>query len=106
MFPGKVGRDVDADQAYQAARVACLNCLSGILEALGSLEKVKKVLKVTGYVCCTEDFDRLPYVMNGASDVLVQIFGDAGKHPRSTIGVGRLAFGASVEVELVCEVEV
>lgn len=86
-----------------AARLACLNCLAGIYEVLGTLENITGVLKLNGYVCCTDDFNQLPALMDGASDVLTGIFGEKGRHPRATIGVARLALGASVEVEITCK---
>ncbi len=106
LYPGKIGLDVTIEQAYLAAKVACLNCLFGIYEALGTLNKITGVLKLNGYVCCTDHFSKLPDVMNGASDVLTEIFGEKGRHPRATIGVAGLAFGASVEVEIICKTDI
>lgn len=102
LHPGKIGLDITLEQAYQAARLACLNCLSGIYEETGTLENIERIVKLNGYVCCDDDFNKLPEVMDGASDVLVEIFGEKGKHPRATIGVAKLTFNASVEVEIVC----
>ena len=100
---GKVGAEVDADTAYQLARTCALNALAAI-DALVGLDAVTGVVKVVGFVASAPGFTGQPGVINGASDVLGEIFGDAGKHARSAVGVAELPIGAPVEVELVVEV--
>jgi enamine deaminase RidA (YjgF/YER057c/UK114 family) len=101
---GKVGADLDVQAAYDAARAATIGLLGRLREALGTLDRVTRVVKVTGYVNSTPDFEQQPQVINGASDLLVEVFGDAGKHARSAVSAGALPFGAAVEVELTVEV--
>ena len=100
---GKVGAEVDTDTAYQLARTCALNALAAI-DALVGLDAVTGVVKVVGFVASAPGFTGQPGVINGASDVLGEIFGDAGKHARSAVGVAELPIGAPVEVELVVEV--
>ncbi len=102
---GKVGRDLTVDEGYQVARCVGLNCLASIRSALGSLDKVKRVVKLLGMVNCTEDFKEQPRVINGCSDLLVELFGDAGKHARSAVGMQALPFEIPVEIEMIVEVE-
>jgi enamine deaminase RidA (YjgF/YER057c/UK114 family) len=101
---GKVGRELTIEQGYEAARLTAISCLSVIKTELGSLNKVKRVVKVLGMVNCTEDFKDQPKVMNGYSDLMVEIFGDKGKHARSAVGLYALPFGMPVEVEIILEV--
>lgn len=105
-FVGPVGSwNVDIKQGQQAARLCVLNALSLINHELGGqLERVKRVVKVTGFVSSTPSFYDQPAVMNGASDFLVECFGEAGKHVRSAVGVISLPRNASVEIELVVEI--
>jgi enamine deaminase RidA (YjgF/YER057c/UK114 family) len=103
LFQGKVGREFDLTQGQAAAVAATLGCLASVNAILGSLAAVSKVLKVNGYVNCTPEFTALPMVMNAASDVLVAIWGEAGRHARTTVGVASLPMGVAVEVELVLE---
>jgi enamine deaminase RidA (YjgF/YER057c/UK114 family) len=102
---GKLGRDVTVDEGYQVARTVGLNCLSSIRTELGSLDKVKRFVKLLGMVNCTEDFAEQPKVINGCSDLLVEVFGEAGKHARSAVGMQALPFGIPVEIEMVVEVQ-
>lgn len=106
-YTGAIGAwGVDADYGRQAAQLCVLNALSLINHELnGQLERVKRIVKVTGFVSSTASFYEQPAVMNGASDFLVEHFGDAGKHVRSAVGVSSLPRNASVEVELVVEIE-
>ena len=101
---GKVGRDVSEDQGYEAAKLAMLNCLSSITDAIGDLDKVKQVVKLLVMVNAEPDFGRQFIVANGASDLLVELYGDSGRHARSAVGMGSLPLGASVEIEMVVEV--
>ncbi|MEY3029369.1 MAG: hypothetical protein RL198_766 [Actinomycetota bacterium] len=100
---GKVGREVDADQAKQLARQSAINALAAIDAALGDLDRVTGVIKVVGFVASTEDFTGQPGVINGASELLGEIFGDSGKHARSAVGVAVLPLNSPVEVEMIVE---
>lgn len=102
---GKVGRDFTTDQAYEAARLTCLGCLSTVKAHLGDLDKVRRVVKVLGFVNSAPGFADQPKVINGASDLLVQVFGESGRHARSAVGMAELPSGIAVEVEMVLEVE-
>ena len=103
---GKLGRDLTIEQGYQAARQAGLNLLATVRAGLGSLDKVKRVVKTLGMVNSTDGFADQPKVINGFSDLMVEVFGEAiGKHARSAVGVADLPFNAPVEVEVVLEVE-
>ncbi len=105
VYTGKVGRDLTVEQGYEAARLVALNCLASVKEALGDLDRVKRVVKVLGMVNCTPEFDRQPEVINGCSDLLVALYGDAGRHARSAVGMGALPRNIAVEIEMVLEVE-
>ena len=102
--PGRLGEDVSVEEGQRAARLAALNCLAEVRALLGSLDAVSRVLRLTGYVASAPGFGEQPYVMNGASELMEQVFGDAGRHARSAVGVAELPFGAPVEVELIIEV--
>lgn len=101
---GKLGRDISIEEGQQAARVAVLNCLAAIRSVTGSLDEITRVVKLTGYVASAEGFHAQPQVINGASLLLEQIFGETGKHARAAIGLAELPGGAPVEVELIVEV--
>jgi len=101
---GKVGRDLTAVQAAEAARTCAVQLIAVLKAELGDLTRVKRIVRVGGFVNCTEDFTAQPLVVNGASDLLVAVFGDAGKHARASVGVNALPAGAPVEIELVVEV--
>jgi enamine deaminase RidA (YjgF/YER057c/UK114 family) len=103
---GKVGKDLSLEQGYQAARSAGLNLLATARATLGSLDKVKKIVKVLGMVNSAPGFTDQPKVINGFSDLMVEVFGEAiGKHARSAVGVAELPFNIPVEIELILEVE-
>lgn len=102
---GKLGKDLTIEQGYEAARLVAINHLSVLKAELGSLDKVKRIIKVLGMVNCTEDFKDQPKVMNGYSDLMVEIFGDKGKHARSAVGMHALPSNIAVEVEVIVEVE-
>lgn len=103
-FVGKVGRDVSDDEAYESARDAALNCIACASWAAGGIDKLRQVVKVTGFVNCIDGYDRQPAVINGASDLIEKLFGDAGAHARSAIGVNALPSNVSVELEIIFEV--
>jgi len=104
VFIGKVGRDLSVEEGAQCARLVGLNLLASTREALGSLDRVKRVVKVLGMVNGVEDFGEQPKVMNGFSDLMVEVFGEAGRHARSAVGMGSLPFGIAVEIEMIVEV--
>jgi enamine deaminase RidA (YjgF/YER057c/UK114 family) len=100
---GKLGDAIDADAGKAYARTAALNALAAVQEAIGSLDRVTRIVKLVGFVASTPDFTGQPGVINGASEVLGEIFGDLGKHARSAVGVAVLPLDSPVEVELVVE---
>jgi len=102
---GKLGRDLTVEQGYDAARQVMLNILQSIKGVIGDLDKVRRIVKVLGFVNCTEDFPDQPKVINGASDLLVALYGERGRHARSAVGMQQLPFGIAVEIEMVIEVE-
>ncbi len=101
---GVVGEDVEIDQAYKAARICTLNALAAVKGVLGDLNQINRIIRVVGYVASTPTFAQQPAVINGASELLLEIFGEQGKHARSSIGVASLPLNASVEIEIVVEV--
>ena len=103
-YQGKCGRDLDLATAREAARLCGLNVIAQAKAALGDLDKVARVVKLTGFVNGTAEFDQQPQVINGASDLMVEVFGDSGRHARSAVGVASLPFGVAVEVEAILAV--
>jgi enamine deaminase RidA (YjgF/YER057c/UK114 family) len=101
---GKVGRDFTAEQAYQHARTVGLDLLAVMRAELGSLDKVRRVVKVLGMVNAVPEFTEHPKVINGCSDLFVEVLGEAGKHARSAVGMGSLPMGIPVEIEVIVEV--
>ena len=103
LYTGKVGREVSVEDAKEAARLCALNALVAVKAEAGSLENVRRVAKVIGYVASAEGFNGRSEVMNGASDLIDELFGEKGLHARPAVGVAELPLGAPVEVELVVE---
>jgi enamine deaminase RidA (YjgF/YER057c/UK114 family) len=103
-FVGKVGSDVDVETAYRAAGVTILNCLSTLRAEIGDLDRVERVVKLLGMVNSAAGFNKQPQVINGASDRLVDIFGDRGRHARSAVGMAELPGDIAVEIELIVKV--
>jgi len=101
---GKVGRDYTADEAYQHARSVGMDLLAVMRAELGSLDKVKRVVKLLGMVNAVPEFQDHPKVINGCSDLFVEVLGEAGKHARSAVGMGSLPMGIPVEIECIVEV--
>ncbi|MGH3098707.1 MAG: RidA family protein [Streptosporangiales bacterium] len=101
---GRVGDEVDPDDAKQAARTCVLNALAAVKSVAGDLSAVTRIVKVVGFVNSSPDFASQPQVVNGASELLGDVFGDAGQHARSAVGVAALPLNAPVEVELIVEV--
>ena len=104
-YRGQLGNDVTLEVGYDAARQCMLNLLSVIKNEIGELSKVKRIVKVLGFVNSTPEFTDQPKVVNGASDLLVQVFGERGRHARSAVGNAQLPHNNAVEVEMVVEVE-
>jgi enamine deaminase RidA (YjgF/YER057c/UK114 family) len=104
VITGKVGIDLDLEAGREAARVTGLNLLATLRTELGDLDRVSRVVKVLGMVNCPPDFTHHPEVINGCSDLFVDVFGDAGRHARSAVGMGSLPRNIAVEIEVVVEV--
>ena len=105
LYTGKVGKEVTPEQANEAAKLCAINCLSAIKGVIGDLDKIDKVFKVVGFVNSAAGFNAQPKVINGASDFLGEVFGDAGKHARSAVGVSDLPIDAPVEVEVIVKLK-
>lgn len=101
---GKVGAEVDPDQARELARICALNGLAAVASIAGDLSKIVRIVKVVGFVASAPGFTGQPQVINGASELLAEVLGDAGRHARSAVGVAVLPLDAPVEVELIAEV--
>src|SRR5256885_16766362 len=101
---GKLGADLDVEQGREAARVCALNCLAALLTVIDSLDSVKQLVRVGAFVNSASGFNQQPLVANGASDLFVEVFGDAGRHARTAVGVNELPANFAVEVDLVVEV--
>lgn len=105
-YQGKLGKDYTVEQGAQAARICAINVIAQLKDAVGGdLDRIKRIVKVVGFVNGVPDFVDHPKVINGASDLIVEIFGDKGKHARSAVGSGSLPVNVAVEVEAVAEVE-
>lgn len=102
---GKVGQDLTIEEGKAAARLVAINQLAVLKAELGDLNKVKRVVKVLGMVNCNSDFTQQPQVINGFSDLMVEVFGEKGKHARSAVGMNALPMNIAVEVELIVEIE-
>ena len=102
---GLLGQDVEIDEANKAARICTLNALAAIKGVIGDLDRIKQIVRVVGYVASVPTFTQQPAVVNGASELLLEIFGENGKHARSAVGMAVLPLNASVEIELTVEIE-
>ena len=102
---GKVGKDVSVEDAYQASRMCALNLLANLRGLIGDLDKVKHIVKLLGMVNGESDFTDQPAVINGCSELLVELFEEKGRHARSAVGMGSLPGGMAVEIEMIVEVE-
>ncbi len=105
MVTGKVGNSLTLSQGVDAARLVGLNLLAVMRAELGSLDRVTAIVKLLGMVNCAPGFNDTPTVINGCSDLLVEVFGDAGRHARSAVGMAELPFDIAVEIELVAEID-
>ena len=101
---GKVGKDLTVEQGAEAARITAISLISTVKAEVGDLNKVKRIVKVNGWVNCHADFGDQPRVMNGCSDLLVAIFGEKGKHARTSLGTNSLPTNIAVEIEMVVEI--
>jgi len=104
-FIGKLGREFTIEQGYEASKLTMVNLLASVKLVLGDLAKVKRTVKLLGMVNCTEEFTRTPQVINGASELLGELWGDMGTHARSAVGLQQLPNGMAVEIEAIFEVE-
>jgi enamine deaminase RidA (YjgF/YER057c/UK114 family) len=102
-FQGKVGAEKSIEEGYQAAQLVMLNCLSSLKQEIGDLDRVERIVKLLGMVNCTEEFGHHPEVINGASDLLVQLYGERGRHARSAVGMQSLPRGITVEIEMIVQ---
>ena len=105
LITGKLGSDLKVEEGYEAAKRVALGLLGSLKGLIGDLDKVTRIVKLLGMVNCESTFKDHPQVINGASDFLVEVFGDKGKHARSAVGMNALPFNISVEIEMVVEVE-
>lgn len=101
---GKLGADVSIEEGYRGAQMTAINQMAVLKDMLGDLRKVKRVVKVLGMVNCTPDFVEQPKVINGFSDLIVEVFGERGKHARAAVGMASLPRGQAVEIEMIVEV--
>ena len=105
-YAGKVGDSLSMEDAVTSARLTAINVIAQLRDACdGDLDRVKRIVKLLGFVNCTADFGDQPKVINGASDLMVEVFGEKGRHARSAVGAPALPFGLSVEVEAIAEIE-
>ncbi len=104
-YSGKLGETISTEDGQAAARLCALNILAQVKAAIGSLDRVKRCVKITGFVTATAEFTDHSQIINGASDLIVMVFGDNGKHARAAVGVSSLPRGASVEIEAIFEIE-
>jgi enamine deaminase RidA (YjgF/YER057c/UK114 family) len=105
VYEGKVGSEVNEEDAYAAARLAALNCVAELHHVLGDLGWVRQIVKVTGYVASAPGFGQQPQVVNGASELFQELWGENGRHARAAIGVAELPFDGPVEVEVIAEID-
>ena len=102
---GLLGQDVEIEEANKAARICTLNALAAIKGVIGELDRIQQIVRVVGYVASAPTFTQQPAVVNGASELLLEIFGERGKHARSAVGMAVLPLNASVEIELTVEID-
>jgi enamine deaminase RidA (YjgF/YER057c/UK114 family) len=105
LYKGKVGKDLSEEDGIKAAQVCALNCIAAIKSVIGNLDRVVEIEKLTVFVASAEDFTAQPKVANGASELIGKIFGEAGKHVRSAVGVTALPLNSAVEIEMIVRVE-
>ncbi|MCX6171044.1 MAG: RidA family protein [Ignavibacteriales bacterium] len=101
---GKIGYEISEEKGIECARMSAINCLSAVKSLIGDLDKIEQIVKVTVFVSSAVGYTSQPKIANGASDFLVQVFGDAGKHSRSAVGVAELPMNSPVEIEMIVRV--
>jgi enamine deaminase RidA (YjgF/YER057c/UK114 family) len=104
-YIGKLGRELSIEDGYEAAKICALNCLAAVKSVAGSLDNIEKVIKVVGFVNSAEGFTDQPKVVNGASELIGTVFGPAGEHARSAVGVAQLPLGVAVEIEIIVKLK-
>ena len=102
-YRGKVGKQISIEDAQSACKICCLNAISILKNLVGDLDKVKRIVKITGYVNCEDSFMEHPKVINGASDFLIEVFGEIGRHSRVAVGVNSLPLNAPVEIDFIIQ---
>lgn len=105
VWKGRVGADLTLEEGYEAAKLTIINALAVLKSEIGSLDNVVRIVKLLGWVNSAPDFVKQPFVMNGASELLVEVFGDKGKHARTAISAHTLPFGIAVEIEMIAQVK-
>ena len=105
VLTGKVGAERTVEEGYEAAQLTMLNCLSTLRQEIGDLDRVERIVKLLGMVNSTEEFGQHPRVINGASDLLVELYGERGRHARSAVGMQSLPRGITVEIEMIVQIE-
>lgn len=105
VYEGKLGGDLNDEQGYEAARVAAINAIAQLKLAVNDLDKVKQIVRIEGYVHCADGFRGHPQVLNGASELIAQVFGDAGKHTRTALGINEMPLNSPVQLVVWAEVE-
>ncbi len=105
IYKSQLGTDASVEEGYASARQVALGLISTLKHALGDLDRIKRVVKVVGFINSSADFTDQPAVLNGASDLFVEVFGDKGKHARSAVGMVQLPGGIPVEIEMIVEIE-
>lgn len=104
-YRGKIGDNLTQEEGYECARVTVLNCLAAVKSVIGDLDRIKQIVRVTGFINSAPGFQDQPKVLNGASDLLVEIFGERGKHSRLALGTSELPLGAAIEIDLIVEIQ-
>lgn len=105
VYTGRVGADLTLEEGYEAARLVMINALAVLKEEIGSLDNVERIVKVLGWVNSAPDFTQQPQVINGASELLEQVFGERGRHARSAVSAHTLPFNIAVEIEMIVQVK-
>jgi enamine deaminase RidA (YjgF/YER057c/UK114 family) len=105
LITGKVGADLTVEQGYETARLIAIGLLGSLKAEIGELDRVIRIVKLLGFVNCTAEFADQPKVINGASDFLVEVFGEKGRHARSAVGTNALPINIAVEIEMIVEIE-
>lgn len=105
LFKGKLGTELTVEQGIACARQSMINCLAALRYGIGDLDRVKRIVKVLGFVASGEGFGEQPFVINGGSELLIEIFGERGRHARAALGTNELPFGTPVEIEMIVELK-